>query len=170
MKKSKLLVIIMSIIFAFVLVFAFAACTPTPYDDWHSQGAVGELSSEKVNEIRLVHIKQLRAEGFQYKSDRDNVSISMYCGTYNGVIVGLMCSNIVGAQYPAVVNEPCIVDGVLIGTSTPPCFYFAYYDPDEIEDETLAGKLTTIEEVYNDGYLTHDDLISISQEVARQNA
>ncbi len=165
MKKIKIFGMAVAITLTLVLVFSFTACTPS----LEPQDPVEGLSSEKVDEIRIAYIQRREDSGVHYKRGRDSIVVESYYGTYDGLVILFLYPSYAGYYHLMVVKE-CIVDGIYIGSYTDPGTYIAYFDPDIVDDKTLAGTFIFLDDAYNDGYLTHDDLISISQKVSGQNA
>ena len=173
MKKIKVITVILTVALVCAFAFLSTACTSDP------QKPIEGLSSQKVDEIRRAYI-DLEFSGLDQVGVGSAV-VEGYFGTFGGVMavqvhdVDIRESGMIYLDDWIVEVHDYIIDGVFIDRYgsplqnpnfyTYPYPYYAYFDPQYIAQDNHAGRLTSLDEAYYDGYLTKDDLKQISENI-----
>lgn len=137
------------------LIFAFGCEKKNP--------PVEGLSSEQVETIRKTYFKETFGvdRRDEYGDDIDRTFITKYYGTYNGNIAFCLDDdNLVELLW---VNTSDVrVDGIFVGYSGKHNMTKIYLNPEKTYDHK---QVLEIEEAYEKGYITRDQLLDISEKV-----
>lgn len=128
---------------ACVLVYCFFAC-------FSLSGCVGKLSENKETEIANAYLEYLQAKDTDYYE----TTFEKYAGTYSGNIVAVLKWEAHDKTVVAV-EVDLYVDDIFICKLPQGDYYVMVYTKDK--------NIKTLEEAYNDGDITKDNLKSIAR-------
>lgn len=119
--------------------------------------AIGDLSAEKVQEIKSVYVEETKAKYSSECYSADLVMITSYYGEYNGHIVfGKRDGNF----YYTMALVDIVIDGIYICTNNDGEYNpMVYLDPNQKYDH---NRVVTLEKAYDMGYITKSDLKAIA--------